>query len=59
MLIELLVTLLILCIVIYAVYVVLGMLNLPPPIRTLIYLLIAVVVIVWLLQRFGLYSGGL
>jgi hypothetical protein len=25
----------------------------------LIYLLIAVVVIVWLLQRFGLYSGGL
>jgi hypothetical protein len=54
--IELLVGLILLCILLYAVYTVLGMLTLPPSITTLIYLLIAVIVLLWVLDRFGLYS---
>ncbi len=52
--ISLLVMLILLCILIYAVYVVLGMLTLPPQVKTLIYLLIAVIVLVFLLNHFGL-----
>ena len=53
--IELLVTLILVCIVVYAVYVVMGMLTLPAPIKQLIYLLIAVIVLFWMLDRFGIY----
>lgn len=52
--IELLVALIFLVILIYAVTVVLSMLTLPPQVKTLIYLLIAVVVLVFLLNHFGL-----
>jgi hypothetical protein len=54
-LIGLLVTLVILCVVIYAVHIVVGMIALPQPIKTLIYLLIAVIVLLWMLDRFGIY----
>ncbi len=52
--ISLLVMLILLCILIFAVYTVLGMLTLPPQVKTLIYLLIAVIVLVFLLNHFGL-----
>ncbi len=52
--ISLLVMLIVLCIVIYAVYIVLGMITLPAPIKTLIYLLIACIVLIFLLNHFGL-----
>lgn len=57
--IEFLVTALIACVVIYVVYLVVGMINLPAPIKNIVYLIIGVVIIIWLLQHFGLYSGGL
>ena len=47
------------CIVVYAVHLVIGMLGLPAQIKQLAYLVIAVVVLLWLLDRFGLYSVGL
>lgn len=54
--IELIVTLILLCVLIYAAKLVVGMLGLPAPITNLIYLLIAVIVLFWLLDRFGIYS---
>jgi hypothetical protein len=52
-LIGLLVDLVIAGIVLYAVYLILNMLNLPEPIRTLILLIIAVIVLVFLAGIFG------
>lgn len=52
-LIPLLVAMIILCIVIYAVSIVLGMLSLPPPVKQLIWLIVAVVVSIFLLNLLG------
>lgn len=57
--IEFLVTALIAIVVIYVVYLIVGMINLPAPIKNIVYLIVGVVILVWLLQYFGLYSGGL
>jgi hypothetical protein len=57
--IEFLVTVLVLCIVLYVVYLILGMLHLPAPIMNIIYLIIGLIVIVWLLNYFGIWTGGL
>lgn len=51
--IELLIGLLVLAIVIYAVYVVLGMIPLPQPIKTLVWLILAVIFLVILLGQVG------
>ena len=53
-LVGLLVALIILCIVVYAVYLVLGMLTLPAPVKTLIGLLIAVICLVILAGYAGI-----
>lgn len=57
--IEFLVTALIAIVVIYVVYLIVGMINLPSPIKNIVYLIVGVVILIWLLQYFGLYSGGL
>jgi len=56
--IELLITLLILAIVVYVVYLIIGMLNLPAPIKTIVYLIAGLIVLLVLLDRLGLFSIG-
>lgn len=58
-LISFLVTLIVMGIVIYAVYLVLNMLPLPQPIKTLVYLVIAVIFLVMLLSATGISHGSL
>jgi hypothetical protein len=54
--ISILVTLLLGAIVLYVVYLIVGMINLPAQIKNIVYIIIAVIVLLWLLQTFGLYS---
>lgn len=54
--IELLVTLLLACILVYVVHLLIGMLALPPQVKQIAYIIIAVIVLFWLLDRFGLYT---
>lgn len=53
MLIELLISILILCVVLYAVNLLLTQLHVAPEIKNLVWLIIAVIVIIWLLRTFG------
>lgn len=55
MIIAFLVYLLIAAVIIYALYVILGMINLPPAIKTLVYLIVGIVLILWVLNFFGIY----
>ena len=54
--IDLIVTILLVCVLVYIVHLLIGILKLPEPIRQIAFILIAVVVLLWLLDRFGLYS---
>jgi len=53
--IELLVGLLVLVIIIYVANLVIGMLNLPAQIKQIVYIIMAVIVLFYLLDFFGLY----
>jgi hypothetical protein len=53
--IELLVGLLVLVIIIYIANLVIGMLNLPAQIKQIVYIIMAVIVLFYLLDFFGLY----
>lgn len=48
-----LIALIIICIVLYAISLVLGMIQLPPPVKTLVWLVIAVIVLIFLLNSLG------
>lgn len=50
---TLLVTILILCLVVYAAHLLIRMLNVPETVKTILYLIVAVVAIVVLLRQFG------
>lgn len=54
--IEILVTLLLLAVVIYVVNLVIGMLNLPSQVKTIAYLIVALIALFYLLDTFGIYS---
>lgn len=54
--ISLLVTLLLVCVVIYVINMIIGMLALPPQVKQIAYIILALVVLFWLLNFFGLYS---
>lgn len=54
--IEVLVTLLIAAIVIYVIYLILGMVALPAPIKNIVYLIVGLIILLWLLNSFGLYT---
>ena len=54
-----LVSLLVLCIVIYVIYLILNMIQLPAPIKTIVYLIVGLVLLVWLLRYFGIMDSGL
>jgi len=57
--INVLVSLLIAVAIIYVVYLIIGMVNLPPNIKNIVYIIVGLIVLVWLLQFFGLYSPSL
>jgi hypothetical protein len=57
--IEFLITLLLIAVVIYVVNLIIGMLNLPPQVKTIAFLIIGLVFLFWLLNFFGIYSGGI
>lgn len=53
-LLQLLIYLLIGGLIIYAVYWIIGLLELPPQVKTIAALIVAIVVLIWLLRTFGL-----
>lgn len=53
-LIPLLITLIVICIVLYGVKLVLDMIALPPPVKQLVWLVVAVVVLILLLNMLGI-----
>lgn len=57
-LVSILLSLIILGILIYAVYLIVGMLPIPQPIKTLVWLLVAVVFLIVLLNMLGISSVG-
>lgn len=52
-LVQFLIALIILCIILYAISLVLNLVQLPPPIKQLVWLVIAVIVLVFLLSYLG------
>jgi hypothetical protein len=52
--IEFLVTLIVLCLVLYLLFYILGQIALPQPVRTVITVLAALIVLLWMVQRYGL-----
>lgn len=54
-LIRLLIYLLIGGAIVYLVYWIVGMLTLPAPVKTVILIIIAVIVLLWLLATFGIF----
>lgn len=55
--IELLIWLLILALIVYVVFLILGMLPLPYPARQIVTLILAIIFLLVLLERIGLLSG--
>lgn len=53
---EILITLLVVAVIIYVLYLILGMVNLPAPIKNIVYIVVALIILLWLLDFFGLYS---
>lgn len=53
-----LVTLLLAAVVIYVVKIILDMITLPQQAKTIAYILIGVIFLLWLLQFLGIYNSG-
>lgn len=51
-----LVTLLLICVLVYVAHLVIGLLKLPDPIKTIAYIIVGLIVLFWLLNYFGIYS---
>lgn len=56
-LLSFLVTALIAAVVIYVVYLIMGMINLPQPIKTIIYLIVGLFLVLYLLGAIGINTG--
>ena len=54
--IEFLITLLLIAVVVYVIHLIIGMLALPPQVKTIAYLIVGLVALFYLLSYFGLYS---
>ena len=52
-----LVTMLIAAVIIYVLYLVLGLINLPQPIKTIIYLIVGLFLVLYLLGAVGINTG--
>lgn len=53
--IEILITLLIAAAIIYVVYLILGIVNLPSQIKNIVYIIVGLIIFLWLLDFFNLY----
>lgn len=56
-LLGLLIAIVVLCLVCYVIFWALGQIPLPQPIRTVVVVLIALVLLVYIVNRFGLLAG--
>lgn len=54
-LLQLLIYLLVAGVVIYVVYLILGMIAIPSPIKNIIYLILGVVFLIWILRTLGIF----
>lgn len=52
---SLLISLLIILVIVYILYVILGWLALPEPINRVVYIIAALIIILWLLRVLGIY----
>lgn len=57
--IALLVSLLILCVIVYVANLIIAQLGLPPPVKTIVYLIVGLIFLVWLLDTLGIYHLAL
>lgn len=57
--IEFLITMLLLCVVIYVIYLVLNMIQLPAPIKTIVYLIVGLILLIMVLDYAGVYHLSL
>jgi len=53
---ELLIWVIVLCLVVYLLFWILGQIPMPQPVRTVIIVLVALLLLVYLVQRFGLLT---
>jgi len=56
-LLSLLIAVIVIALVCYIIFWALGQIPLPPPIRTVIVVLVALVLIIFIVNRFGLLAG--
>lgn len=56
--IAILITLLIAAVIIYVVYLIIGMITLPAPIKNIVYIIVGLIILLWLLQYFNIYHIG-
>lgn len=56
---TILVTLLVVAIIAYVAYLVIGMLHIPQPILTIIYIIVGLVLLLWVLNAVGISLPGL
>lgn len=56
-LLGLLVAIVVVCLIAYVIFWALGQIPLPDPIRTIIIVLVALILLVFIVQRFGLLAG--
>jgi hypothetical protein len=56
-LLGLLIAIVVVCLIAYVIFWALGQIPLPDPIRTIIIVLVALILLVFIVQRFGLLSG--
>lgn len=54
----LLVALILIGLLFWAVRAIAGAFSIPPPIVTVIYVILVIIVVLWVLQSFGVLSGG-
>jgi hypothetical protein len=56
-LLGLLIAIVVVCLIAYVIFWALGQIPLPDPIRTIIIVLVALILLIFIVQRFGLLSG--
>ena len=56
-LLGLLIAIIVICLIAYIVFWALGQIPLPDPIRTIIIVLVSLILLVFIVQRFGLLAG--
>jgi len=56
-LVGLLISIIVICLIAYIVFWALGQIPLPDPIRTVVVVLVALILLVFIIQRFGLLAG--